>query len=188
MNFFMRCLVFIALVISPSVNAQELQGKWIVSGNKSFGAFPGIHVMQVSDDSLSHYNFDQFLTKTSYNLEDDQLKIDSLAFAHYSFINPNRLSISSERLEKPIDYIRLVPTETDLNAEEIKQIRYQLKRGGETFAVDFQNRSQGKITHSYLKKIDQTYFLVIYRHGKPVTAVPIEKITKDSLTPKIHEI
>ena len=80
--------------------------------------------MEVSEDSLSHYNFDQFVTKTAYQTEDNKLKIDTLAFADFSFKNPNRLSISSERLEQPIDYIRLVPTKTDLNAAKIKQKKY----------------------------------------------------------------
>jgi hypothetical protein len=170
------------LLLSTSITAQELECKWIVSGNKSFGAFPGIHLMQVGVDSLLHYNFDQFITKTSYNTENNKLKIDTLAFADFSFKNPNRLSISSERLEQPIDYIRLVPTKTDLNVEEIKQIKYNLERGGKSFEIDFQNHPDSKIMHSYLKKIDQTYFLVIYRYGNAITAVPIEELTEDNLT------
>lgn len=184
MKFLVRSIVFISLFLSTSIIAQELEGKWVVSGNKSFGAFPGIHLMQISEDSLLHYNFDQFITKTSYTTEDNKLKIDTLAFADFHFKNFNRLSISSKRLDKPIDYIRLIPTKTSLSAEAIKQTIYVLEREGESknFKVDFQDHSEGKITHSYLKKIDQTYFMVIYRHGKPVTAVPIEEVTKDHLT------
>jgi hypothetical protein len=182
MKFIVKSFVFIALLLSTSITAQELEGKWIVSGNKSFGGFPGIHLMEVSEDSLSHYNFDQFVTKTAYQTEDNKLKIDTLAFAEFNFKNPNRLTIASKRLENPIDYIRLIPTKTNLSAEEIKQIKYNLERGGESFKVDFENRSDGKITHSYLKKIDQTFFLVIYRHGKPLTAVPIAEVTKNNLS------
>lgn len=181
MKIILRSFVFIALLRTTTISAQELEGKWIISGNKSFGAFPGIHLMQVSEDSLSHYNFDQFVTKTSYSTEGNKLKIDTLAFADFSFKNSNRLSISSKRLEKPVDYIRLIPTETDLNTEEIKQIKYVMERGGKNFEVDFLNHPDNKIMHSYLKKIDDTYFLVIHRHGKPVVAVPIEKITEDNL-------
>lgn len=181
MKIIVRGLVFVALVLSTSITAQELEGKWIISGNKSFGAFPGIHLMQVSEDSLLHYNFDQFITKTSYKTKNKKLKIDTLAFADFSFKNSNRLSISSERLEKPIDYIRLVPTKTELSGEEIKQIKYNLERAGRNFEIDFQNHPDNKIVHSYLKKIDQTYFLVIYRHGNIVTAVPLEEITENKL-------
>ena len=177
----MKFLVFVAFFVSTTTAAQELQGKWIISGNENFGAFPGIHLMQVSQDSLLHYNFDQFITKTSYKTENNKLKIDTLAFADFSFKNPNRLSISSERLENPIDYIRLVPTKTTLSVEEIKQNKYNLERGGRNFKIDFQNHPDNKIVHSYLKKIDQTYFLVIYRHGKIITAVPLEEITEENL-------
>ncbi|WP_157893342.1 hypothetical protein [Salegentibacter sediminis] len=181
MKFIVRCLVLVALFLSTSITAQELEGKWIVSGNKSFGAFPGIHLMQVSEDSLFHYNFDKFITKTSYKTENNKLKIDTLAFAEFRFKHPNRLSISSERIESPIDYIRLVPTKTELSSEEIKKIKYRLERGGKNFEIDFLNHPDNKIVHSYLKKIDQTYFLAIYRHGKIMTAVPLEKITRDNL-------
>ena len=181
MKIIMRSFTFIALLTSTSIIAQELEGKWIVSGNKSFGAFPGIHLMQVSEDSLSHYNFDRFVTKTSYTTEGNKLKIDTLAFAEFNFKNLNRLSISSKRIEKPMDYVRLVPTETKLNSEEIKQIKFNLKRGEENFKVDFLNHPDNKIMHSYLKKIDETYFLTIYRHGKIGAAMPIEKITADNL-------
>ena len=148
MKYIVRCFVLVALLLSTSITAQELEGKWIISGNKSFGAFPGIHLMQVSEDSLLHYNFDQFITKTSYKTENNKLKIDTLAFADFSFKNPNRLSISSERLENPIDYIRLIPTKTDLSAEAIKQIKYNLERGGKNFEIDFQNHPDNKIVHS----------------------------------------
>jgi hypothetical protein len=181
MKFIDSYFVFFIFLLSTSITAQELEGKWIVSGNKSFGGFPGIHLMEVSEDSLSHYNIDQFVTKTAYQTEDNKLKIDTLAFADFSFKNPNRLSISSERLEQPIDYIRLVPTKTDLNAAKIKQKKYNLERGGKNFEIDFQNHPDSKIMHSYLKKIDETYFLIIHRYGNPITAVPIEKITADKL-------
>ncbi|WP_143533247.1 hypothetical protein [Salegentibacter salinarum] len=180
MKFLDSYWVFI-LLLGTSITAQELEGKWIVSGNKSFGGFPGIHLMEVSEDSLLHYNFDEFITKTSYTTEENKLKIDTLAFADFSFKNPNRLIISSERLERPIDYIRLVPTKTDLNVEEIKQKKYNLERGGKSFEIDFKNHPDSKIMHSYLKKIDQTYFLVIHRYGNAITAVPIEEITEDKL-------
>ncbi|HEY9184658.1 MAG TPA: hypothetical protein VIM94_04980 [Salegentibacter sp.] len=181
MRVIVICIVLVSFLVSPSINAQELEGKWIISGNKSFGAFPGIHLMQVREDSLLHYNFDQFIAKTSYKTENKKLKIDTLAFADYSFKNPNRLSIYSERLENPIDYIRLVPTKTKLGVEEIKKNKYNLERGGRNFKIDFQNHPDNKIVHSYLKKIDKTYFLVIYRHGDIVTAVPLEEITEDNL-------
>ncbi|PRX49590.1 hypothetical protein [Salegentibacter salegens] len=182
MKFIDSYLVVFVLLLSISVTAQELEGKWIVSGNKSFGGFPGIYLMEVSEDSLSHYNFDQFVTKTAYQTEGNKLKIDTLAFADFSFKNPNRLSISSERLEQPIDYIRLIPTETNGRLEEIRKIKYDLVRGGKNFIIDFQDHTDGKIMESFLKKIDDTFFLVIHRHGNPITAVPIEKITED----KIH--
>ena len=181
MKYVLRNLVFITLLISSSGISQELEGKWVISGNKSFGGFPGIHLMQVSEDSLSHYNFDQFVTKTSYKTENNKLRIDTLAFADFSFKNPNRLSISSKRLEKPVDYIRLVPTETNLSTNEIKQIKYVLERGGESFEVDFLNHPDSKIMHSYLKRIDNTYFLTVYRYGNIVAAMPIERITGDNL-------
>ena len=181
MKYVLRSLVFIALLANSAITSQELEGKWVISGNNSFGGFPGIHLMQVSEDSLSHYNFDQFVTKTSYETENSKLKIDTLAFADFSFKNPNRLSISSERLERPVDYIRLVPTETNLTTEEIKQIKYVLERGGESFEIDFLNHPDNKIMHSYLKRIDNTYFLTIYRYGNIVAAMPIEKITGNNL-------
>ncbi|MBZ9631347.1 hypothetical protein LB465_11205 [Salegentibacter sp. LM13S] len=181
MKFIDSYLVFFVLLFGTSITAQELEGKWIVSGNKSFGAFPGIHLMEVSEDSLSHYNFDQFVTKTSYETEDNKLKIDTLAFAEFNFKNPNRLSITSPRLEKPVDYIRLVPTETNLSPEEIRKIKYDLVRGGKNFIIDFQDHADGKIMESYLKKVDDTFFLVIHRHGNPITAVPIEKITQEKM-------
>lgn len=181
MKFIDSYIGFFILLLSTSITAQELEGKWIVSGNKSFGGFPGIHLMEVSEDSLAHYNFDQFVTKTAYQTEDNKLKIDTLAFAEFSFKNSNRLSIVSKRLENPIDYIRLIPTKTDLSTEEIKQIKYNLERGGRDFEIDFQNHPDNKIVHSYLKKIDETYFLVIYRYGNIVTAVPLEEITANNL-------
>ncbi len=182
MKFIDSYLVVFVLLLSISVTAQELEGKWIVSGNKSFGGFPGIHLMEVSEDSLSHYNFDQFVTKTAYQTEGNKLKIDTLAFAEFNFKNPNRLTIASKRLENPIDYIRLIPTETNGRLEEIRKIKYDLVRGGKNFIIDFQDHADGKIMESFLKKIDDTFFLVIHRHGNPITAVPIEKITED----KIH--
>ncbi|OEY72347.1 hypothetical protein [Salegentibacter salarius] len=181
MKFIDSYFVFFTLLLSTSITAQELEGKWVISGNKSFGGFPGIHLMEVSEDSLSHYNFDQFVTKTSYETEDNKLKIDTLAFAEFSFKNPNRLSIASPRLEKPVDYIRLVPTETNLSTEEIRKIKYDLVRGGKNFIIDFQDHADGKIMESYLKKVDDTFFLVIHRHGNPITAVPIEKITQEKM-------
>ena len=181
MKFIDSYIVFLILLISASVAAQELEGKWIISGNKSFGGFPGIHLMEISEDSLSHYNFDQFVTKTSYNTEDNKLKIDTLAFAEFSFKNYNRLRIASPRLDKPVDYIRLVPTETNLSPEEIKKIKYDLVRGRKNFIIDFQDHAEGKIMESYLKKVDDTFFLVIHRHGNPITAVPIEKVTEEKM-------
>jgi len=181
MKFIDSYFVFFIVLLSTSITAQELEGKWIVSGNKSFGGFPGIHLMEVGEDSLSHYNFDQFVTKTAYQTENNKLKVDTLDFAEFNFKNPNRLSIVSKRLKNAIDYIRLIPTKTNLSFEEIKQIRYNLVRGGRDFEIDFKNHPDNKIVHSYLKKIDETYFLVIYRHGNIMTAVPLEQITADNL-------
>ena len=174
-------LVVVVFITGNQLQGQELEGKWIISGNNGFEGFPGIHLMEIDEDSLTHYNFDEYFTKTSMTVEDAIFRIDTLAFATFNFKGPDRLTISSERLEEPVDYIRLRPTKTGLGEEEIRQTKYNLIRGGETFEIDFKNHPDSKIMHSYLEKIDDTYFLVIYRYGNKVTAVPIQEVTQDSL-------
>ncbi|WP_189605771.1 hypothetical protein [Salinimicrobium marinum] len=175
-------IVIIILNISIQVQGQELEGKWIISGNSSFEGFPGIHLMEIDEDSLSHYNFNEYFSKTSLTVEGNKFKVDTLTFATFNFKSADRLTISSKRLEKPVDYIRLTPSSTSLTKEEIRKTEYNLNRGGETFVIDFKKHPESKIVHSYLEKIDDTYFLVIYRYGKKVTAVPIQEVTEDGLS------
>ena len=175
-------LIVVVFMIGVQVQGQELEGKWIISGNSTFEGFPGIHLMEIDKDSLSHYNFDEYFTKTSLTVEGNKFKVDTLTFAIFHFKSPDRLTISSERLEQPVDYIRLKETKTGLTEEEIRQTKYYLVRGGENFEIDFKNHPESKIMHSYLEKIDDTYFLVIYRYGNKVTAVPIQKVTEDGLS------
>lgn len=172
------------------MNGQRLNGKWLETKDGHSYSMPKIQILEFGDDLMSRYDFDKSLSVKTYNLVNDELIVDGKAWGKVSFINKDRfrLLVKGARNQKDtlveIDYVRLKPTISELEKNEIERMSYDFRWNGEDGVIMFNEdysakNSEGETT--CLETIDSTLFVSIFRQGRRETIIPIKKVTSDYL-------
>lgn len=160
--------------------AQNLEGKWIMAKKDNKQSFLNMHLMQFTKDSLVNYDFDKRFSATTYHIKDNRINVDTASIGVFHFVNKDRFRLKPGRLDDSIDFVRLKPTKTKLSKPEIKKQDYLLNYQGRSLALNF-----GKVNKrgpsSRLEKIDQTYFVSLYRKNKRLGSWPVEAVTAKKL-------
>lgn len=160
--------------------AQELKGKWLLSKKNSRQAV----VIEFTKDSLINYIFDKHQVTIGYQVSGDRITVDPGSIpldGKYEFVNDNRLRLTPDRGKSSIDFVRLKPTKTKLNASEIKNIHYQVTYQGRMIDVQFDEFNEDVNQTIRLDQIDSTYFLSFFRNEKRLGAMPIDQINAEKI-------
>lgn len=171
-------LVLFILSAIPS-SAQSLEGKWNIAKVNTRHST----LIEFTHDSLIFYEFDQRHSATAYQVKDNQIVVDSESIpfsGEFQFINPNRLRLKPASAKKPVDFVRLNPTNTSLTKAEIKQLNFEINYQNNPLPVDFSDPGAGGETIQ-LENLDDTYFLSFYRGEKRLGAMAIKKITSEEI-------
>ena len=137
--------------------------------------------MQFTKDSLIHYNFDQKFSATPYSVKQNRIDVDTATIGSFRFLNADRFRLKPDRLNDSIDFVRIKPTQTNLSLAEIKKQHYAINYKGRILVTDFDNSLDKRGPDTRLEKVDDTYFLSIYRNDRRLGAVPIKKATKKEI-------
>ncbi|MDN6310301.1 MAG: lipocalin family protein, partial [Psychroflexus sp.] len=173
-------LLNICLLSCTFSYAQELKGKWILSKKNS----RQVVVIEFTKDSLINYTFDKHQVTIGYEVSDDRITVDPGSIpldGKYEFVNDNRLRLTPDRGKSSIDFVKLKPTKTKLNASEVKNISYKVVYQGRMIDVQFDKLNADINQKIRLDQIDSTYFLSFFRNGKRLGAMPIDQINAEKI-------
>lgn len=168
-------LIFISLFNSWFLNAQALEGKWILSKKNA----RQVVVIEFTKDSLVNYNFDKRQVAIGYEVSGDRITVDPGSIpldGKFKFIDDNRLRLTPDRGKSSIDFVRLKPTKTNLNTSGIKDTHYKVTYQGRVMDVQFGKLNEDINQTIRLEQIDSTYFLSFFRSGKRLGVMPIDQV------------
>lgn len=180
-----RSQLFLLFIISsllscmPSL-AQSLEGKWILSKKNSRQPV----VIELTKDSLLNYNFDKRQVAIGYQVNNNRISVDPGSIpidGIFEFVNDNRLRLTPDRGKSSIDFVRLKPTNTNLNTSGIKKINYQVTYQGKMLDIQFDKYNEDINQTIRLEQIDSTYFLSFFRNEKRLGAMPIDQINAEKI-------
>ena len=187
-------LTFCLIVVSST--AQDVEGKWMMTKEGDTYIIPENLVLEISSDTLKFFSFDTLKSTIPIKIEKDKI-ISEKQVSFIEVINENRFKIKSQGTVNNIDglisteYVRLIPTKTNLSSEEIQKLSFQFNWRDDMFTVIFnkelgdpqplKNIGLSELIKMNLEKIDLTYFISIYESGTRKTVFPIKEVSKDRM-------
>ena len=163
-------------------------GKWLMTKESDTYVTPNIAIIEFNDEEIIFYNFDKQLQKAKFYMRGTKLFVDDKFYSDISIEN-DRLVMKTKVMS--IEYVKLIPTETQLAKREIEGKTYWLQRDSEKVRIEFNvelekteileitKRKRGRKIR--LKKIDSTLFLSFTRNGFLDNVFPIKKVTHEFL-------
>lgn len=180
-------IFFIGLAVNM-MNAQNIQGKWMMVKDGFTYSIPEVHVMEFKNQQISHYEFDSLSFQTNYKIVGEEIVIKN---GKYRFITEDRLRLyhsgNSKGTTYEIDFERLKPTKTTFVKSEIEQMVFSFQRLNEKGKIVFNKelmspvilnrvkKKEGK--KMLLEKLDKSWVISFYYSGKRESIIPIEEIT-----------
>ncbi|WP_034924952.1 hypothetical protein [Gillisia sp. CAL575] len=194
----MKIVTLILLVFSMNLTfGQKLNGKWLMTKEGDTYSYPTNLIMEIKNDSIIYYDFDEFYTSTQIDIKNHKIIMDSDNFEKFEFINDDRLKlflkVKTDEIYSNLttEYVRLLPTKTTLTIEQIENLSFNFNWNGEKFKVIF-NRELGnletkeilkmdELTKIRLEELDSTLFISIYNSGKREIIIPIKKVSNNEM-------
>ncbi|TRO66800.1 hypothetical protein [Christiangramia sabulilitoris] len=172
-------ITFCLIVVTSS--AQDLKGKWFLTKEGDTYIVPENLIMEVKKDSIKYYSFDQFVFTQSAKIEEKKIKFENGDIRDFEFINQNSFKFISQKDKDStnFEYVRLIPTKTNLQKEEIENLSFEFNWNGEKIKIKF--KQEKGFEEISLEKIDSTYFASFYLLGKRAEVLPIKEITLDKM-------
>ena len=185
-------LIFISYILP--MKSQNLDGKWLATKDGSTNSLPKVSILDFKNKKVHHYDFDEPYAIFSYQLKDGKLIVQGISWGKLCFINNNRfrLTVRGKTNERDtvfnFDFVRLVPTQTNLSFDEIEKLSFYLKwknqEGKIVFSKqnsDYENVDIIPYEEVKLESIDGIYFSSIYRNGIRDAVIPIQEITENQI-------
>ncbi|KGK31326.1 MULTISPECIES: hypothetical protein [Cellulophaga] len=189
-------------MISQPNYSQDLTGKWILKelGYKEFKKNPGLQILKFDANKAELFT-DLELTKPELNLSvsDNILLLDDgKKYGHYKLLEKNVLRLfangtfNGDRAILDMDFLRLLPTKTQLSQKEIETLSFEYQEEGKpAFKIAFNQELLDKETLERLKwkegtrmkieRLDETYFIAIFHHGRKGASMPIREVSTELL-------
>lgn len=179
-----------------SLSGQDLKGKWLMSKNGNTYSTPKVHIIKFSDTLMTHFEFDKIQFSKNFIVENSEIIANKEPFAKFQFINDNRIrlffkeKINSKDSIFEFDYVRLVPTKSELSSIDIEKLEYKLDWEKENVIFKFNKEilnpkliELSKIKNlsekMIIERIDFTLFVSIYRNGTRDLSIPIKEVARD---------
>ena len=172
--------------------AQDLNGKWLTTKDDETYITPKHLILEIENDSIKYYSFDQLLSVHPLKIDNGQIKIENGESQSFHFINPNRIKLETETENgsTALEFVRLLPTDTKLLKEEIESLSFDFNWNGKKFNIKFnqelkpnlaKNIEKKEVSKILLEEIDSTYFASFYQFGKRKDIFPIKEINADKM-------
>ncbi|AZQ57304.1 hypothetical protein EJ994_00205 [Maribacter sp. MJ134] len=194
-------LILTFMIIKPTYG-QELDGKWILKevGYKEFKKNPGIQILNFENNNAGLFTELQ-LTKSELDLKvsDSTLILENgEKYADLKLLNENFLRLlidgtfNDDKVIMEMDFVRLLPTQTDLNQEEIESLSFEFQEKGKTknkiaFNKELWDKKRldelewKEGSKMIIEKLDKTYFISIFNHGRKGVTLPISEVNEEIL-------
>lgn len=162
--------------------------------------------MMFKDEQLCHYTLEE---KAENGCLRKTLQLTRpFSQTKHKFVNDNRirfyeqgktLMVKGENESETVDtvfktdYEKIVPTETELSADEIRHLKFNAEWNDEKIRIIFNVELYNPIMQQINKELNRegqklmlehlegTYFIAIYYNGNRETLVPIRKIDKNKI-------
>lgn len=172
-------LILLFLLLSISLQAQNLEGKWIIAKDSATVSLPGTTVLKFDNNTLNLYNFKDFFSTHQYKIQNDSIYVDGACWGGLKFVDSNRIKISLKDEQQRVfdtDYVRLIPTKTPNTVEELNEFTYYYKTEKEvdTIFLGIQLMARpDKLKRYQIEQIDSTILLTSFKFGKRFKSMPI---------------
>jgi hypothetical protein len=170
---------------------QNLEGKWILVKNGDTYTVPKINLFEFKNGKVISSDLDKKVWEHEFEVIESEIFIEKNSFAKYKFINENRFTIFANDKNKSeknaeLDFVRIEKTITELSEAEIEKLSFENKDYDLkiAFNVELQKPEILEITSGMgsrkmsLKKIGETYFIIIFEDKELDSAIPIREITE----------
>ena len=186
-------LVFFVLIFGfHTMKSQDLKGKWLATKDGFTYSIPNILILEFGKDEIVYYDFKERLAQHSYAIIGDTLLVNNKNTGVLSFISNDRFSLltsESKNNMTKVDYVRLQPTLTTFESDDIKKLAFILNENSEASVIAFTDFSHSSNSQKkdglkdkfVLEKIDDTFMVSIYRKGKREDTLPVREINNDSI-------
>ncbi|MEP3209732.1 MAG: hypothetical protein ABJN95_11105 [Maribacter sp.] len=191
-------LILTFMIFKPTYG-QELDGKWILKevGYKEFKKNPGIQILNFKNNK-AHLFTELRLTKSELDLEVKNSTLilqNGEKYADLNLLNENFLKLlvdgtfNDDKVIMEMDFVRLLPTQTDLSQEEIESLNFEFQEEGKSKTkIAFNQELWDKNTLKELdwkegskmtiEKLDRTYFISIFNRGRKGVTLPISEVNE----------
>ncbi|MEO2064241.1 MAG: hypothetical protein ABGW97_14750 [Christiangramia sp.] len=173
--------LFILILISSQIHAQQLPGKWLMYTPGDTYMIPAVPIFEFQNDSITTYNFDEIYSQAPYRVENDILYTSNNRMGRIRFITENELVCSPE---KGVDFhwTRIRPTETNLSEEALAELQFKLKTNESKKEILVDLGEQNSENDGFrLERIGDSYFLSFYERKKRSKVLFIQKIADSEI-------
>jgi len=182
----------LSVLIYNNIHGQKPDGKWILkeAGYKEFKKNTGLQILDFR--KLTKSELDLHLIDNTLFLENEK------KYATVKLIEENFLRLfvdgtfNDEKVKIELDFVRLLPTKTKLSKNEIEALSFEFQEEGKSKSkIAFNKELMNKEMLQELKwkeglkmvleKLDNTYFITIFRHGRKGASLPISEVNQKVL-------
>ncbi|PKB42504.1 hypothetical protein AX016_0671 [Cellulophaga sp. RHA19] len=189
-------------MIFKTTYGQGLDGKWILKevGYKEFKKNPGLQILNFENNKVGLFT-ELRLTKPQLDLKvkDNSLVLENgEKYGNLKLLNENFLRIlvdgtfNDDKVIMEMDFVRILPTNTDLSREEIKSLSFEFQEKGKSKTKIAFNRElwDKKRLEEFeikegskwvLEKLDETYLITIFNRGRKGVTLPISEVNEQFL-------
>ena len=189
-------------MIYNNISGQEPDGKWILKevGSKEFKKNIGLRILDFKKGKATLFK-DLELTKSELDLHfmDNTLFLENeKKYGTFKLIEENFLRLfvdgtfNDEKVKIELDFVRLLPTKTKLSKNEIETLSFEFREEGKSKSkIAFNKELMNKEMLQELKwkeglkmvleKLDDTFFITIFRLGRKGASLPISEVNQKVL-------
>jgi len=190
-------LSFFVIFTTSSIQAQEINGKWMKIPIPNSISYPKINILEIENDSISAYNFNKLYEKNKIVIRNNTFHLNDTITVGFSFINENMFELKSPNHKQDMGvsyrYVRLLPTIDEnklVNSLEntsysisfaYEKLRFKLGERKDKDDVNIINDPPIASDYSNIETFGDTYFLCFHLLDRISYAFPIREIYSDSL-------
>ncbi|TVZ15433.1 hypothetical protein [Maribacter sp. MAR_2009_72] len=189
-------------MIFKTTNGQQLDGKWILKevGYKEFKKNPGLQILNFETNKAGLFtNLQLTKSELDLNVKDNTLILENgEKYADLKLLNENFLRLlvngtfNDDNVIIEMDFVRLLPTKTDLPQEEIESLNFEFQVEGKSKTKIAFNKELGdkkklkelewkEGSKWIIEKLESTYFISIFKRGRKGVTLPISEVNENVL-------
>ncbi|SNR75064.1 hypothetical protein SAMN04488009_3587 [Maribacter sedimenticola] len=189
-------------MIFKTTNGQQLDGKWILKevGYKEFKKNPGLQILNFETNKAGLFtNLQLTKSELDLNVKDNTLILENgEKYADLKLLNENFLRLlvngtfNDDNVIIEMDFVRLLPTKTDLSQEEIESLNFEFQVEGKSktkiaFNKELWDKKKLKElewkegSKWIIEKLESTYFISIFKRGRKGVTLPISEVNENVL-------